>query len=89
MDFSHYSDEPVGIAVDLANTIDMVSGVDKLTSPTDVGAFIREHGRGWCAPDWEPTERDLHEVRALRSRLRAAFDAPDQKAAAAVLNGAD
>ncbi len=88
MDFSHYTNEPVTIAVDLVNTIDVVSGEDKLTSAADVAGFVRDHGLGWLEPDWEPTDRDLREVRALRSRLRDVFDAPDDEAAAAVLNDA-
>lgn len=88
MDFSHYSNEPVTIAVDLVNTVDVVSGVDSLTSTTDLAAFGREHGQGWFEPDWEPTARDLEEVRALRARLRDVFNAPDAKTAAAVLNEA-
>jgi predicted RNA-binding Zn ribbon-like protein len=87
VDFSHYSDETVAMAVDLVNTLDVATGVDQLASPADVAAFIYERGQGWCAPDWEPAERDLHEVRALRSRLRDVFNATGQRAAADILNG--
>jgi predicted RNA-binding Zn ribbon-like protein len=86
MDFSHYRDRPVAIAVDLVNTIDVASGDDTLTSPSEVAAFISEHGEGWSAPDYEPTDRDLNEVLALRSKLREVFNAVDEKEAAAVLN---
>ena len=88
MNFSHYSDQPVAIAVDLANTIDVVSGDDALTSAHDLRAFIEHHNQGWCTPDWVPTERDVQEVRALRSRLRKVFNAVDVKTAAEMLNAA-
>ncbi len=87
MDFSHYSDTPVQIAVDLANTIDMVSNEEMLATPQDVADFLAAHDQGeWCRPGWRPSERDLHEVRALRARLREVFQAPDDATAASILN---
>ena len=87
MDFSHYSDQPVQTAVDLVNSLDMASGEEKLGAAGDVAAFIEEHGsEDWCRPGWVASESDLHEVRALRSRLRAVFEAGDADAAAAVIN---
>jgi predicted RNA-binding Zn ribbon-like protein len=86
MDFSHYSDYPVRMAVDLVNSLDMVNGEDKLTTPADVADFIRAHDGDWCRPGWEPGERDLHEARALRVRLRQVFEAADAEEAAQVLN---
>ena len=87
MDFSHYSDEPVQMAVDLANSFDVSSGEETLEVPADVAAFIAAHDGDWCRPGWEPEERDLHEVRALRSRLRRVFEADGDAEAAAILNG--
>lgn len=86
MDFSHYSDEPVRMAVDLVNSLDVVSGEDDLTTPEDVASFIEAHEGDWCRPGWKPTEADLHEVRAIRARLRQVFEAGDQAGAASVLN---
>ncbi len=86
MDFSHYSDLPVQMAVDLVNTLDAVSSEEKLTSPEHVTDFIRSRDSDWCKPGWEAGESDLHEVRALRSRLRSVFDASDEKEAADVIN---
>ena len=86
MDFSHYSDQPVQTAVDLVNSLDVVSGVDKLATPVDVAAFIESHDGEWSRPGWEPGERDLHETRALRARLRQVFESADDAEAAAVLN---
>jgi hypothetical protein len=86
MDFSHYSDEPVRMAVDLINSFDAAAGEEKLVDPSDVADFIAAHDGEWCRPDWEPGERDLHEVRALRARLRQVFEAGSEGKAAVVLN---
>ena len=86
MDFSHYSDRPVQVAVDLVNSLDIVSGQDELNSPADVARFVEESVGDWDHLDFEPTERDLHETRALRSRLRQVWEATDEKEAAAAIN---
>lgn len=86
MDFSHYSDQPVVTAVDLTNSLDVVSGEDKLSDLDDLARFMTEHGGEADFSTWEPTETDLHEVRALRSRLRKVFEAEDDAGAAEVLN---
>jgi predicted RNA-binding Zn ribbon-like protein len=75
------------MAVDLVNSFDVVSGEETLQVPADVAAFIDSHDGDWCRPGWEPEDRDLHEVRALRSRLRQVFEADTSAEAAAVLNG--
>lgn len=88
MDFSHYSDAPVHMAVDLVNTRNPVTDSDLLKTPEDVAVFLAENdGADWCRPGWVPVESDLHEVRALRARLRSVFQAPDETAAAAIING--
>lgn len=87
MDFSHYSDAPAQIAADLVNTLNVVSKEDALASPADVDAFLETHDEGeWCRPGWKASDRDLHEIRALRARLREVFDAHDEAAAAGVIN---
>jgi len=86
MDFSHYSDQPVHTAVDLVNSLDVVSGEDKLATPLDVAVFIKSHDGEWSRPGWKPSERDLHETRALRARLRQVFESSDEAGAADVLN---
>ncbi|MCL1601987.1 MAG: CGNR zinc finger domain-containing protein [Actinomycetia bacterium] len=86
MDFSHYSDVPVQIAVDLVNTLDAVSGEEKLASPHDVTEFIRSRDTDWCKPGWSATPSDLDDVIALRFRLRMIFDAADESAAADTIN---
>jgi predicted RNA-binding Zn ribbon-like protein len=86
VDFSHYNDQPVQMAVDLVNTFDVVASEEKLVAPSDVSRFVDEGEADWCRPGWEPSERDLHEVRALRSRLRSVFDSKSDAAAAEILN---
>ena len=86
MDFGHYTDHPVTMAVDLANTLEEYGGKDNLQSPEDVREFMSAHAYGWAEPPEKIRVQDLHEVRALRARLRDVFSAADEKAAAAVLN---
>lgn len=86
MDFSHYSDEPVAVAVKLTNTLDAVSGEEKLGTPQDVADFIRTELGGWDRIPTDVGEEDLHATRALRSRLRRVWEAEDEQGAAAVLN---
>ncbi len=87
MDFSHYSDTPVQIAVDLANTLNVISEEDQLATPADVTAFLETHDEGeWCRPGWTASASDLDEVRALRAQLRKVFEAPDEAEAAKVIN---
>lgn len=86
VDFSHYSDAPVAMAVDLVNTRDTVTGIDSLADPADVSAFLLHCGEDFCPPEWDAAEKDLHEVRALRARLREVFTAKDAATAAAVVN---
>jgi predicted RNA-binding Zn ribbon-like protein len=86
MDFSHYSDEPVRLAVDLVNTFDIASGHEALTGPADVASFIEAHDGDWYRPGWVPQEWDLNEVRALRSLLRQVFESDTVEEATAILN---
>lgn len=86
MDFSHYSDQPVAVAVDLVNTLDAVTGSDRLSSLEDTTEFLVHCGDEFCPPEWDVAEKDLHELRALRARLRDVFVADDPTTAAAVIN---
>ena len=86
MDFSHYSDRPAQVAVDLVNTMNWVSGRDELLTPQDVADFIKKELGDWAELGFTPTERDLHEARALRARLREVWLAGDEEQAADILN---
>ncbi len=87
MDFSHYSDEPVQLAVDLVNSLDRISSVEKLESPEDIVALVGDRKSGWDGTELSPTERDLKEIRSLRRQLRGVFDAANDTEAARILNG--
>jgi predicted RNA-binding Zn ribbon-like protein len=82
MNFAHYKGRPVGIAVDLVNTLDAHSDREHLTSPGDARQFLEERLGG----SWRVDEAQLEEIRDLRDRLRAVLRAGDPKAAVARLN---
>jgi predicted RNA-binding Zn ribbon-like protein len=87
VDFSHYSDVPVEVAVRFTNTLNVRTGADALQSPQDLGDFIATELREWGQIPAKPSDRHLRQARELRTRLRAVWDAPDAEAAAAVING--
>lgn len=86
MDFAHYTDDPVQLAVDLVNSYGWVSQTDTLTDLASVSSFVADHSGIW-APD-VPSARteDLAGVRNLRAALHAVFDAGHADAAAHDLN---
>jgi predicted RNA-binding Zn ribbon-like protein len=83
MDFTHYEDECLQVAPDLVNTQGSVSGHEYLTDADALRAFFADHDLEAPA---EISEADLERIREVRDRLRAAFEAPDQAATAAILN---
>jgi predicted RNA-binding Zn ribbon-like protein len=74
------------VAADLVNTMNPVTGNDQLATAQDVADFVHEHLGDWDEVGFTPTERDLHEARALRARLRQVWQAEDEHEAADVLN---
>lgn len=86
MDFSHYSDEPVHVAVALTNTLNVRTGEDSFQSAADVDSFIQGELGHWDDVPTGVNERHLHEARALRSRLRAVWDSGSPEDAAASIN---
>lgn len=86
MDFGHYTDEPVTMAMDLVNTLEEYSGEENLAAPGDVLDFLKEHAEHWADAPTKVRDKDLHEIRALRSRLREVFTTPDEESAAGLLN---
>lgn len=86
MDFAHYTDDPVNLAVDLVNTHGWVSGTEGIARPEDLARFVSEHAGHW-APAVPPVRRDdVERVRRLRTRLRGVFEAQDVDAAATEIN---
>lgn len=89
MDFSHYKDNSVGIAAALVNTLDGVTGNDRLTSVPELLSFVAPYAQDWDPGDFAthvPTESDVEEVRAIRTRLRAVFEAETIEEATKGLN---
>jgi predicted RNA-binding Zn ribbon-like protein len=77
-------DDPVALAVALANTW------DTLASPPELLLDLDALARFLAANDVDradPSERDLRAVRAVRDAVRAAFEASDESQAVDALNG--
>lgn len=78
MEFESYTDLSVRTAADLVNTLGSVTETEYLETAEDLRRFLREHHMQ--APR-SISEKDLEEVRALRARLRAVFEAnPKERA---------
>ena len=86
MDFGHYTDEPVTMAVDLVNTYGQFENEEYLNSKDDLAAFLDEHAEHWPEAPHRVREKDLHEIRALRTQLREVFTSKDESSAAEQLN---
>lgn len=83
MDFDHYTDPGVGVAVNLVNSLGSASGYENLRTPGDVRELFDAQGIG----DYGPVEEtDLEPLRALRGELRAVFESSDERTAAGRIN---
>ena len=77
------TEDPVRLAVDLANSWDTLEANPELMKDAaTLKRFLSSRGHG----EFRPTNRDLAEVRALRDELRAAFAAESEAAAVRRLN---
>jgi predicted RNA-binding Zn ribbon-like protein len=74
VDFGHYSDASVALAVDLVNSLGSVSGAEYLRTPEDVREMLSKHG---IPSPRTIRPRDVAEIHDVRERLRAIFDAGD------------
>ncbi|MDQ3914176.1 MAG: CGNR zinc finger domain-containing protein [Actinomycetota bacterium] len=83
MDFDHYTDPGVGVAVNLVNSLGSVSGYENLQTPDDVRTLLDAQGLEGYGP---VDEDDLEPLRELRGALRAIFEAPGEKDAARRIN---
>lgn len=73
MALSDYTGRAVLTAVDLVNSLDVISGADALGEDGDLGDLLVR--RGWVV-DRPLTPDDVRTLKALRPRLRFAFDNP-------------
>lgn len=83
MDFTHYSDEGVTMAVDLVNTRGSWTGFEYLPDAEAVGRFLNDHGLSSPRPIGK---QEIENIHTLRERLTAAFMSPDEKTSVSILN---
>ena len=82
MNFDSYTDCGVEVAVDLVNTVSREDG-EQLPDATALRTLLEHHA--WSAIE-RLTAGELDEVRALRQRLRAIFEAEEDHRAAELIN---
>jgi predicted RNA-binding Zn ribbon-like protein len=75
VDFDHYKAEGASLAADLVNSLGSPSGNEHLPDTDALEAFLETHGVEAPA---RLSDRDLDEVRTLRGRIRAIFEAGDE-----------
>jgi predicted RNA-binding Zn ribbon-like protein len=78
VDFTHYRDQSVAIAVDLVNSRGSVSGTEWLGTPAEVRAWLEGHGLQ--VPD-SITADDIAAIHEVRARLHGVFRAGPQESA--------
>jgi predicted RNA-binding Zn ribbon-like protein len=81
VNFRHYTDRSVTLAVDLVNTYWWAAEKEEIPDVEALRSWIQAHDEAGAVDDAQ-----LAEVRGYRTRLRRAFEAPDEKEAAAILN---
>jgi predicted RNA-binding Zn ribbon-like protein len=83
VNFDHYSNHGVQLAVDLVNSGGCAESGEGLANPGDLASFLQAHG---YSGGRTASAGDLEDVRAVRGRLRSVFEAPDVGSAATILN---
>ncbi len=84
MDFSHYSEQPVELAVDLVNT-DEIDG-DEIGDLPGLNRFL-DRFQSLRTGDLKPVRAsDLAAIHALRASLRNVFEAPDGATAGSLID---
>jgi predicted RNA-binding Zn ribbon-like protein len=84
MNFSHYTDRPAQLAVDLVNSDEMKD--DQISNLAELEAFLDEYQDLRPRADLSPEPADLTALHALRDRLREVFESPDETTAMDRLN---
>ena len=84
MDLGSYSDASVGLMVELVNSLDFKRDpAEQLADVPALEEFLGSHGM--LGPN-RAALVDLEQIRALRSSIRAVFEAPSAAAAIVLLN---
>jgi predicted RNA-binding Zn ribbon-like protein len=89
VDYSHYNDGSVQLAVDLVNTFDPTDGSDRLTDADELQVFLDYFEDEFSNQIWwegEPSEPDVSAIRDLRDRLKAVWEIGSISKAVAILN---
>lgn len=84
MDFSHYDDAPVGLAIDLVNT-DETDG-DEIGDVSELELFLERFSDIRPSDLGPATSTDLTRIHSLRDTLREVFNAGDEATAVDRLN---
>ena len=77
MNFDNYQQVALDTAIDLANSLDVVSGEEYLTTADAVGGWLQERGIETPHP---PTERDVAGLRHLRAQVRIVMEGSEEDA---------
>lgn len=84
MNFSHYSDRPVELAVELVNTEQ--NDTDGLSTTKQLAEFLDDYEDLWEGVAKPPTASDLKAIHTLRTSLRHVLETDDEASAAAQIN---
>ncbi|MCI0678560.1 MAG: CGNR zinc finger domain-containing protein [Actinobacteria bacterium] len=84
MDFSHYTDEPVDLAIALVNTAQ--TKTDRIGDLSRLRAFLDDYRHMWEGIARPVSKGDLEPIHRLREALRSVIDSPDDAAASAMVN---
>lgn len=84
MDFSHYTDEPVDLAVALMNTLG--TNGDAIGTLDELNWFLDGYRHLWEGVARHPKPSELKAIHRLRDSLRRVIDSPDEDAASTQLN---
>ncbi len=84
MNFSHYSDRPVELAVDLVNTLQ--EDGDQIASKGQLEEFLAAYDELWQGVARPPKAQDLDAVQELRMALREVLETDDEARASELIN---
>ena len=84
MDFSHYTDQPVDLAVALVNTTHHDG--DLLAGPSELESFLDDYKELWDGVARLPRRSELNEIRSLRQALREVITAETDATASGRVN---
>ncbi len=77
MDFADYQEKALDTAIDLANSLDVVSGEEYLTNEQAVGQWLERHG---IRDPRRPLEADVEGLRRLRAQVRVVMEGTEEEA---------